>query len=118
NLCFPYISLKPIAGKLSARYWFSKTEREGVHGTEQKNLLQRLGNAEVPILVEIGRSTITTGELLQLQVGDVISLDSKASGDIDVLIVDQPKYKARPGMVGEKLAVEITAIGKEGDDNG
>jgi len=118
NLCFPYILLKPITGKLSARYWFSKTEQEGVQGTEQKNLLRRLGNAEIPIVVEIGRSTITTGELLQLQVGDVIALESKASGDIDVLIVDRPKFKARPGLVGEKLAVEITAIRREGDDNG
>jgi len=118
NLCFPYILLKPITGKLSARYWFSKTEQEGTLGIEQKNLLQRLGNAEVPIIVEIGRSTITTGELLQLQVGDVIALDSKVSGDIDVLIVDRPKFKARPGTVGERMAVEITAIRKEGDDNG
>ena len=109
--------LKPITGKLSARYWFSKTEQEGVR---ERNRRICSGVSAMPRSnsCEIGRSTITTGELLQLQVGDVIALESKASGDIDVLIVDRPKFKARPGLVGEKLAVEITAIRREGDDNG
>ncbi|NLP17908.1 MAG: flagellar motor switch protein FliM [Firmicutes bacterium] len=118
NLCFPYILLKPITGKLSARYWFSSSGQEGVQATEQKNIIQRIGNSLIPIVVEIGRTTITTGELLHLQKGDVIALDSKVAGEADVLIVDRPKFYARPGMVGDKLAVVITDVRREEDGNG
>lgn len=118
NFCFPYVQLKPIIGKLSARYWFSSSEPEGVPGSEQKNIIQRIGNSLISIVVEIGRTTITTGELLHLQKGDVIALDNKTAGEADVLIVDRPKFSARPGVVGNKMAVVISDMRREEKDNG
>lgn len=115
NLCFPYIILKPVVAKLSARHWFSTLE-QGVASPGQGLLEQRLTRTQVPLVALLGRATITVRDLLNLQVGDVIELDVRASEAIKVLVGNRPKFLARPGQVGRHLGVQITARYK-GDEN-
>jgi flagellar motor switch protein FliM len=115
NLCFPYTLLKPVARKLNAHHWFSQSEKEVVAMQSVNILQERLLGTVVPIIVELGRTTIAVKDLLELQVGDVVSIGSRITEDIDVLICERPKFRARPGMLGDKYAVEITGIRREGE---
>jgi len=80
NLCIPYITIEPIIGKLSAQYWYSSVKRGQT--MEYASLIKdRLSIVYLPVICEIGTSEITLRDLLNLQKGDVIKLNTRISED-------------------------------------
>lgn len=116
NFCYPYLTLKPIGAKLSAHHWFSSLE-QGTASIGQELLRQRLGRTGVYLVAVLGKARITVQEFLNLQVGDVIELEARAGGEIQVLVGNRPKFWGRVGRVGNRLGVQVTALYK-GDENG
>ncbi|MBC9783424.1 flagellar motor switch protein FliM [Heliobacterium chlorum] len=113
NICLPYILLEPIISKLSAHFWFSNASKERT--AEQLAALRtRLERALIPISVLLGRTTLTVSELLDLQMGDVIQLENKASSELEVLIGQRTKYYGRPGTMGSKVGIQITSTFDKG----
>jgi flagellar motor switch protein FliM len=108
NFCIPYLTIEPIISKLSAQYWYSSVRRGTT--TENLNILrERLSTIEVPVAAEIGNMNLTMRDVLSLSRGDVIRLSNVRIGDPMVLKVgNKPKFRCRPGVVGNKLAVQIT----------
>ncbi len=108
NFCVPYLTIEPIIGKLSAQYMFAAIRRGAT--TENLNVLRdRLSTIEVPVIAEIGTMELTVRDVLSLQPGDVVRLSSMRTSDPMVLKVgDRPKFRCKPGQVGNKLAVQIT----------
>lgn len=117
NFCIPYLTIEPIISKLSAQYWYSSVRRGTT--TENLNILrERLSSVEIAVIAEIGKMNLTVKDVLKLTAGDIIRLTNNRIGDPMVLKVgNKPKYHCRPGVVGNKLAVQITQkleeIGKE-----
>lgn len=107
NFCIPYLTIEPIISKLSAQYMYSSVRRGTT--TENLNILrEKLASIEVPIIAEIGRMNLTVRDVLSLQLGDVIRLQSVHVSDPMVLnIGNRQKFVCRPGTVGSKLAVQI-----------
>ncbi|MGM0471497.1 MAG: flagellar motor switch protein FliM [Bacillota bacterium] len=109
NVCIPYIVLEPIVSKLNAQYWFS-TSRDKTNEQELQKLKDRLSKAELPIEANLGTTEITVADLLDLQIGDVIKLDQQTADEVAVEIGNKEKFKGKPGVVGSKLAIEISAV--------
>lgn len=109
NLCMPYASLEPVAPRLSAHYLFGggRTTEVGRHVEE---LQARVKSMAVDLGVELGRTTLTVGELLDLAGGDVIRLDSQTGGKLPVRVGETIKFYGRPGRMGSRLAIEITEV--------
>lgn len=115
NLSMPYILFEPIISRLSVRQWFAATG--GQSTAEAKAALKkRISAALVPVIAELGSTTISVKELLGLGVGDVVALDTGVDDDLAVRVGGRLKFKARPGLVGNNLAVQVTSVGREGDD--
>lgn len=108
NLCIPYLTIEPIISKLSAQYWYSSVRRGTT--TENLNILrERLENIGVTIKAEIGRMQLTVRDVLALCAGDIIRLDNTRVSDPMVLMIgDRKKFLCRPGVVGNKLAVQVS----------
>jgi flagellar motor switch protein FliM len=108
NFCIPYLTIEPIISKLSAQYWYSSVRRGTT--TENLNILrERLSSIEVPVVAEIGSMNLTVRDVLALSMGDVIRLSNVRTGDpMDLKVGNKPKFQCRPGVVGNKLAVQIT----------
>jgi flagellar motor switch protein FliM len=108
NLCIPYLTIEPIISKLSAQYWYSAVRRGTT--TENLNILrERLANIDVPVVVEIGHMNLTVRDVLSLRRGDVIRLPNVRTGDqMSIRVGDKEKFLGRPGLVGNKKAVQIT----------
>jgi flagellar motor switch protein FliM len=108
NFCIPYLTIEPIISKLSAQYMYSSVRSGGT--TENLNILkERLSMVEITVSAEIGNMNLTVRDLLSLQRGDVIRLADVRTGDPMVLkIGNREKFMCRPGVVGNKLAVQIT----------
>jgi len=115
TICLPYIVLEPILSKLRAHYWFASTRKES--NAEHLNLIKKkIEKAKIPVIAELGGAVIPIQELLQLQVGDVIPLDAPLEKELDVKIGTRTKFKARPGLIGSKLSLQVTSIVEEGED--
>jgi flagellar motor switch protein FliM len=107
NFCIPYLTIEPIISKLSAQYWYSSVRRGTT--TENLNILrERLSTIEVTVVAEIGAMDLTVRDVLSLRAGDVIRLQHTRTRDpMIVKVGNRPKFLGKPGLVGNKLAVQI-----------
>jgi flagellar motor switch protein FliM len=108
NFCIPYLTIEPIISKLSAQYWYSSVRRGTT--TENLNILrERLSTVDVDVVAEIGKINISVRDALSLAVGDVIRLQNvRINDDMKLKLGNRPKFLCKPGMVGNKVAVQIT----------
>jgi flagellar motor switch protein FliM len=109
SICIPYLLLKPITSKLSAQRWFaSHTKKSSVKFAGV--LAKRLEKTPVTCAVRLGSASLSVDELLEMQVGDVLTLDRQQHEEVEILIGKGIKFFARPGIRGKKLAVHITRV--------
>ena len=89
------------------RYWYSSVRRGGT--TENLNILrERLESVAVTLKAEIGSIMVRVRDVLALKRGDVVRLENVRKGDpLALKIGDRKKFLCRPGMVGNKMAVQI-----------
>ncbi len=108
NFCIPYLTIEPIIGKLSAQYMYSSVRSGST--TENLNILKdRLSTIAVTVIAEIGNMDLTVRDVLSLRTGDVIRIPNVRINDPMVLKVgNRDKFLCRPGVVGNKVAVQIT----------
>ena len=109
SICIPYLLLKPITTKLSAQRWFSSNVKKNT-GKYAAVLARRLEKTHIGCTVRLGSASVSVEELLRLQVGDVVTLDRRQDEEVEVLIDNQLKFHAHPGIRGKKLAVHISRI--------
>lgn len=82
------------------------TENLSELGEDILNSLQE-SRIALNVIAELGVSSITVGELLNINEDDVLILNRKTTEDIDVIIGDNVCYKAKPGLVGTSKAIMI-----------
>jgi flagellar motor switch protein FliM len=116
NICIPHMVLEPIMPRLSAHYWMQTQQKERLP-QEMAALEQRIKLTQLPIIAELGSSTITIQEFLQLDVGDVIQLDQTIQQPLIVKVGDIPKYIGQPGKVNKRLAVQIIDTIRREEEN-
>ncbi|MDV6376707.1 flagellar motor switch protein FliM [Sporosarcina sp. GW1-11] len=115
NICIPHVVLEPIIPNLSVRYWMQTNKKEPT--PEQSLLLEkRLKQASLPIVVELGKGEITVEDLLYLQIGDVISLDTQIEEPLTIRVGETPKFTAQPGKLRNRMAVQVLETLMSGGD--
>jgi len=67
----------------------------------------------LPVVVELGKATISLKELLSLEVGDVVVLDKRVGEPLNILVGKKVKMKGMPGRSGRRLAIKITELEEE-----
>ncbi len=107
TVCLPYSTIEPIIGKLRAGFQSDQLE---VDQAWIRRLRGRLSETSVDVVVELGSATITSGEFVGLNVGDVVALDNDTDDEMIVSIEGIPKYKGVPGVVKGNKAVKLTSI--------
>lgn len=108
NLCFPYITLERVLPKLTAQQWFDQFQYNADRG-RPGNAGKSLRAPAVEVKVVLGRSRITLEDFMQLREGDVLALDRRQGEPLEVLVEEQPIFKAQPGTCGRRLGVRITS---------
>jgi len=106
NICIPHVVLEPMIPKLSVRYWMQpNTKPKNVEETEF--IKKRINTTNLNVIAELGKTTISINDLLNLDVGDVIVLDKNTDQPLDIKIGESYKFNAQPGVVGKKIAIQI-----------
>ncbi|MEZ0537775.1 flagellar motor switch protein FliM [Caldicellulosiruptoraceae bacterium PP1] len=112
NICIPHMVIEPIMPKLSTKYWFSSTAKETSEETKEM-IHKKLLKTKIPVRAILGTSKITVGEFLELQIGDVIKLDTRKNQEIEIRVGNKIKYHGVPGKKDGRLAVKITRVEEE-----
>jgi flagellar motor switch protein FliM len=115
TICIPYIVIEPVMNKLNAHFWYSGSGKKMT--AEHLDMLRRnIERAKIPMSVILGNAELTVGELLDLQIGDVVQIDTTVNQPLRVVVGSKTKFLGRPGLVGSKMGMQISSVLKEGDD--
>lgn len=108
NFCIPYLTIEPIVSKLSSQFWFSSVRRSST--TQYLGTLkEKLSSVDMDIVAEVGSINISIRDVLNLRMGDVVQLNSTKVGEpLVVSVGNKKKFYCQPGVVGKKMAVQIT----------
>lgn len=116
SICWPSSVIEPIAEKLTTQSWFKVKQKEV---TEElvASLRENLSKTRVDVIAKIGETTLTLGEILFLEVGDVIRLREHYDEPIKVEVNGKTKFLAKPGQFKGNYAVKILEVVEEGENH-
>lgn len=112
NVCLPYSVLEEVIDKLNTKFWYStmQVRDEMVY---KEFIESAIIKARIPIKVVLGHSTISVNEMINMQSGDIIKLDSKIEDELNVYVGNIRKFTALPGSSSDSYAVKISTIVRE-----
>ena len=85
NVCLPYFTLEDIMDNLNTKFWYS-TIHEASDEDYEEHLESLVKRVSVPIRALLGTSSISVNDFMNLQLGDIIRLDSEINGDLTVYV--------------------------------
>jgi len=108
NICYPVISLEPVLPKLASRdLMLNETSTKKSRNTELQVLL---GGAKVDIEANLGNADLTMGDILDIQVGDVLRLSSAADDIVTVSVDGKERFRGEIGLRRFRKSISITEI--------
>ena len=116
NICLPALILEPILNKISSQDWLIGAKK-GRSGEYESRILELLENINVPLIVELGRTKLKIGEILNLRENDTVILSKKAKRPLNIYISNKQKFFGALGILGIKKAIKITRATTEQDDD-
>ena len=113
SLCYPFFTLESILPRLGQQsYVRQKLNIDELHTRN----FQRLQKTFVPLRAELARGTATFKELQELQVGDLLHLDTPVRDKSVLYVADEPKFLAKAGRMGRKYGVQIVQQVQDEDE--
>lgn len=103
----PIMTIEPIRDKLKEGMQF---DLMAIDPQWSYRLSSEILDAPLELSVELGNSSITLRELLDLQVGDTIMLDKPCTSELLVKVESVPKYEGVPGVRHGNKALQISNI--------
>lgn len=109
NLCFPTFALEEVLAKLNRQQVTTASVPVSAKKTKENILAvnQQISTTYLPVIAELGKTSITVSEFLELKVGDILKLKKRVEDEIEIIISGKRKLAARPGTVEGKKAVRI-----------
>lgn len=109
TICYPYVSLEPIVGKLSAQNWIDATKKK-IMDTDRQTNVHNVKQVETTVTAELLRTKIRMHDFLNLKIGDVIPSEKKINDPICITVNQRKKMIAHPGISGKKRAIQVEEI--------
>lgn len=115
NVCLPFFTLESVMDKLNTKFWYANMQEQDEEEYDEyiEALLRRV---DVPIKAVLGRSKISVMDFVNLQLGDIIRLDTNVDNDLNVYVGNIKKFTALPGSNKDKYAVRVTSVFREGEE--
>jgi len=104
-LVIPYSTLEPIKNKLNQSF---QTESERGDKVWTAMMEEHIRHANANVIVNLGETTITVGDLVNLNVGDVIPLNQDTDAELDLCVEGVAKFKCHFGVSRGNRAIQIT----------
>ncbi len=108
NLCIPFNSIERVSAKLTANNWVSYA-RKAPSVESMQRIGNRIAQAPIEVVVELAATRITTADMLELRVGDIIASEKDMNEPLLVYVEGKPKFLAAPGKYKGHKAIQIKA---------
>jgi flagellar motor switch protein FliM len=104
-LLIPWSAIAPVADQFAAR----DDARAGARSDEDVTSVRRaVGDVEMNVRAEVAAVSMSIEAVLALKQGDLLRLNSPASGGITLFADKVPIHTGRPGRSGSRRAVQVT----------
>lgn len=112
NICLPFITLETVMDNLNTKFWYSTMQN--LHDEDyEENIEALLRKVEVPVKAALGHNRVSVNDIINLQVGDVIRLNSRVDEEMEVYVGNIKKFTALPGTNKDNYAVKVTSVIRE-----
>lgn len=102
--CLPYATLEPIRSKLHASF---QSERLEVDHAWIARFKERLLETPVQMVIELGQTQITGRQLLNLEIGDILLLNTDTEELLEAEVEGVKKFHGIPGTVKGNRAFQV-----------
>ena len=106
NLCIPYHTIERVGSMLTNDGWVGYASARANSESKGKQI-SRLDGSLADVIVTLARSNITAADVLDLEVGDIISTETDISQPLEVEIADRVKFHALAGSFKGRKAIQI-----------
>ncbi len=106
NLCIPFNSIERIGSKLTANSWVAY----GRSTASEKSIRQishHLDGSLVGVVATLAETKISTADLIDLRVGDIITTEKDHRTPLIVNIEGVPKFQVSAGAVKGRKAIRV-----------
>ncbi|HEX2985417.1 MAG TPA: flagellar motor switch protein FliM [Caproiciproducens sp.] len=109
NICLPATSLEEIFRVFNSKYVkLPKKDDPEIEQQRKERIMDSLKNSPLTVSAVLGKTQITLRDLLSLQAGDIISLNTPIeNNEITVNVEKYPWFKGIMGTKKKKYAVKI-----------
>ena len=114
NVCLPYDCLEKVIDKLNTKYWYS-TMRTSNDDIYHEMIEVAISKARIPVKAVLGTSVISLNDLINMQKGDIIKLNTKVDDELKVYVGNINKFTALPGASSDAYAVKVSSVIREED---
>jgi len=107
NFAIPSVILKMMRQKFDQQWTARKVETDPVRPAE---ILKRVRAGKVRLEATLAASSISIGDLVSLDEGDVVMMDHPAKAVMTLKVNGVEKYRGRAASVGEKRAFAVESL--------
>ena len=105
HFCMPYSMIEPIRDMLTSSL---QGETLGVDKRWVRLMTQQIQSAEVELIAELGKNKLHLGDILNMQVGDVIPLT--ISEEVEAKVDGVPVMQCRYGVFNGQYALRVEKL--------
>lgn len=109
SLCMPYNVIEPVMDKLLSQGWVAYQRRHQADDRSE-DIAQSLCATEVNVVGYLAETSMTVGDLLNLQVGDILQTDKSVGGEMLLQVEGQNKFAGRLGRNKDHIAIKVTRL--------
>jgi len=105
NICYPVIALESVLPKLASRDLM--LNESGSKKSRNQDLKVIMGGADVTVEAFLGSTDLTLRDILDLQVGNMIKLDTGVNSGVEVSINGKQRFIGKIGVKRYRKSVKI-----------
>ena len=109
NLCIPFNTIERIGSKLTNNSWIGYASSRSTPAS-QGQITNLIGESMSEVVVTLARSTLRATDLINLQVGDIVSTEKDIREPLDVEVQGVVKFSAKAGALKGRKAIELIGI--------
>ena len=107
SLCIPFNVIEPVIHQLSKQSWLNYRRRSTAADSASR-IVRRVERATVKMRAFLAETSITMADLATLAVGDIITTDRPANGEMVLQVEGKDKFAARLGQHKGHKALKVT----------
>ncbi len=105
-LCFPYFMLEPLLKKLLSQNYMALLKKKTTE-EDYESLKRTVEQTSVEVNIDLGTTDISVEDFLELEPGNIITLDQRITGPIMAYVEKKPKFSGQIKMRKKKYVFQI-----------